>query len=115
MSYGRKGDDSDIYVIAGKGPNEDQPLIWECISCDLMPAQHRGAWVVGDLSGTDYWGQSSFVTVTPGLMALHLRLHRAVGQKVKDSSLDRLDAESVKFEEARKAYFDKLMEQSHAE
>jgi len=79
MSYARKGEDSDVYVV-GTGYGI------ECINCLLKPRYRFGTGMC-DM-------HLSTVCQTPDHMLAHLVKHRSRGHKVPESAMKRLRLEA---------------------
>lgn len=79
MSYARKGEDSDVYVV-GTGYGI------ECVNCFLKPRYKFGTGMC-DM-------HLSTVCQTPDHMLTHLAKHRSRGHKVPESAMKRLQLEA---------------------
>jgi hypothetical protein len=79
MSYARKGENSDVYVIStGYG--------YECINCLLKPRYRLGTGMINLHLST--------ICQTPDHMLMHLKKHLKKGHKVPERATKRLSLEA---------------------
>ncbi|MFE6966878.1 hypothetical protein ACFVAJ_17340 [Agromyces sp. NPDC057679] len=103
MSYARSPSEGDVYVI---GTKKDGVLWWECLGCDLVSASLVPAHTLVGYDFEAHMAKGSFCAADPGQMVTHLRLHRAVGQKVPDRAINRLSREHQEWIAKREAEFE---------
>lgn len=119
MSYARSPSEGDVYVIATK-IKDDARTVWECMSCDLLPAVrvegHDYEAETGSLipTGEFYWQPQTFYAYSPGHMVTHLRLHVAAQQKVPERAFTRLQEEEIEWQRAREEEFQAAIKQEES-